>query len=82
MRRELSQALSPDAEGSSSPKNLTGRQQAVLVGTLLGDGCLAKHGRFHRLHIKHKAAHRALAEFGGETEVPSLTLYWKVSVPM
>ena len=52
-----------DAEGSSSPKNLTGRQQAVLVGTLLGDGCLARHGRFHRLHVKHKAAHRALVEF-------------------
>lgn len=52
-----------NAEGSSrSVKQLTERQRAVLVGTLLGDGCLAKHGRFHRLHVKHKAAHRALAE--------------------
>jgi LAGLIDADG DNA endonuclease family len=33
----------------------------VLTGTLLGDGCLAKHGRHHRLHVKHKLAHRELA---------------------
>jgi hypothetical protein len=36
-------------------------QRAVLTGTLLGDGCLAKHGRHHRLHIKHKLAHVDLA---------------------
>ncbi len=29
----------------------------------MGDGCLAKHGRWHRLHVKHRAAHRGLAEF-------------------
>lgn len=52
-----------NAEGSSSPQGFTGRQRAVLVGTLLGDGCLAKHGRFHRLHVKHKAAHLSLVEF-------------------
>lgn len=53
-----------NAEGSSrSVKQLTERQRAVLIGTLLGDGCLAKHGRFHRLHVKHKSAHRALVEF-------------------
>lgn len=53
-----------NAEGSSkSFVELTSRQEAVLVGTLLGDGCLAKHGRHHRLHIKHKALHRSLAEF-------------------
>ena len=53
-----------NAEGSSkSYVELTSRQEEVLVGTLLGDGCLAKHGRHHRLHVKHKAAHRALAEF-------------------
>jgi len=53
-----------NAEGSSkSYVELTSRQEAVLVGTLLGDGCLAKHGQHHRLHIKHKAAHRSLAEF-------------------
>jgi recombination protein RecA len=42
---------------------LSAQQQSVLVGTLLGDGCLAKHGRFHRLHVKHKAAHIALVEY-------------------
>lgn len=42
---------------------LTPQQQAVLTGTLLGDGTLAKHGRFHRLHVKHKAKHIALVEF-------------------
>lgn len=52
-----------NAEGSSKTiVELTSRQEAVLVGTLLGDGCLAKHGRRHRLHIKHKIAHRSLAE--------------------
>jgi len=53
-----------NAEGSSGPKyQLSDEQQAVLVGTLLGDGCLAKHGRYHRLHVKHKGAHRSLVEF-------------------
>src|SRR5437879_5153670 len=53
-----------NAEGSSSMLGeLSERQRAVLVGTLLGDGCLAKHGYYHRLHIKHKEAHRGLVEF-------------------
>jgi hypothetical protein len=56
-----------NAEGSSgSASNLSERQLAVLVGTLLGDGCLAQHGRHHRLFVKHKSAHRALAEFKHE----------------
>lgn len=41
----------------------TSKQHATLTGTLLGDGCLAQHGHYHRLHIKHKDAHRALALF-------------------
>lgn len=54
-----------NAEGSRNPsrRNLSHWQQSVLVGTLLGDGCLAKHGHWHRLHVKHKLAHRTLAEF-------------------
>jgi LAGLIDADG DNA endonuclease family len=53
-----------NAEGSSNtvPK-LSKVQREVLTGTLLGDGCLAHHGRFHRLHIKHKLAHFSLVEF-------------------
>jgi hypothetical protein len=39
----------------------------VLTGTLLGDGCLAKHGRYHRLHVKHKLAHLELALMKYET---------------
>lgn len=39
---------------------LSQEQRAVLTGTLLGDGCLAKHGRHHCLHVKHKLAHREL----------------------
>jgi recombination protein RecA len=53
-----------NAEGSSrSVIDLSPEQRSVLVGTLLGDGCLALHGRHPRLHIKHKEAHKALAEF-------------------
>lgn len=53
-----------NTEGSSrSALDLSERQRDVLVGTLLGDGCLAQHGRHCRLFVKHKAAHRALAEF-------------------
>jgi LAGLIDADG DNA endonuclease family len=52
-----------NAEGSSASTELCPLQQSVLVGTILGDGCLAKHGHNHRLHVKHKLAHRALIEF-------------------
>jgi hypothetical protein len=49
-------------KASKHEVGFTKEQQEVLTGTLLGDGCLAQHGHFHRLHIKHKAEHRALAE--------------------
>jgi LAGLIDADG DNA endonuclease family len=52
-----------NAEGSSTSTELCPLQQSVLVGTILGDGCLAKHGHYHRLHVKHKLAHRALIEY-------------------
>jgi recombination protein RecA len=53
-----------NAEGSRSiDVDLSPDQKSVLVGTLLGDGCLAMHGHHARLHVKHKAAHRSLAEF-------------------
>lgn len=45
------------------PEMLNDQQTSVLVGTLLGDGCIAPKGRSHRLHIKHKAAHAPLVEF-------------------
>lgn len=53
-----------NAEGSRSfDLDLSPDQESVLIGTLLGDGCLAMHGHHARLHVKHKAAHRSLAEF-------------------
>ena len=56
-----------NAEGSSrSIVDLSAEQQDVLVGTLLGDGCLARHGRYHRLHVKHKAEHESLVRFKRE----------------
>jgi hypothetical protein len=67
-----------NAEGSSRSVNkLTERQREVLIGTLLGDGCLAKHGRFPRLHVKHKSAHRALAELKYEVfrDLTSMALH-------
>jgi hypothetical protein len=42
---------------------LTQEQEAVLTGTLLGDGSLPVHGRYPRLFVKHKADHDALALF-------------------
>lgn len=71
-RRKPDLSIQPDGYGGSvrvTPREVQGRstkllsqeQRAVLTGTLLGDGCLAKHGRFHRLHIKHKLAHESLA---------------------
>jgi len=53
-----------NAEGSRSfDVDLSPVQESVLIGTLLGDGCLAMHGHHARLHVKHKAAHWSLAEF-------------------
>jgi recombination protein RecA len=53
-----------NAEGSRSfDVDLSPDQESVLIGTLLGDGCLAIHGHHARLHVKHKAAHRSLVEF-------------------
>jgi hypothetical protein len=42
-------------------RRFTQEQQAVLTGTLLGDGSLPIHGRNPRLFVKHKADHEALA---------------------
>lgn len=56
----ISDGITP-REVQNNTSGLSEFQQAVLVGTLLGDGSIAKHGRHHRLFIKHKAAHEALA---------------------
>ena len=57
-----------NAEGSRSfDVDLSPDQESVLIGTVLGDACLAMHGHHARLHVKHKAAHRSLAEFKRST---------------
>ena len=53
-----------NAEGSRFPDvEFSPDEEAVLIGTVLGDGALAMHGRNARLFVKHKAAHKALASF-------------------
>ena len=54
--------------------DLSNVQRSVLVGTLLGDGCLAKHGRHHRLHVKHKGAHASLVEWKREIFSPFISM--------
>lgn len=57
-----------NAEGSRSfDVDLSPNQESVLIGTVLGDGSLATHGRHARLFVKHKVAHRQLAEFKWRT---------------
>jgi hypothetical protein len=71
---DLSSGMTP-REVQSQTSELTEFQQAVLVGTLLGDGSIAKHGHHHRLFIKHAVAQVALAAwkrevFAGFTSMP------------
>ncbi|MCS6860849.1 MAG: hypothetical protein NZT92_11080 [Abditibacteriales bacterium] len=40
---------------------LTARQHEILIGTLLGDGCLEQNGRHVRLKVDHSAAQKAYA---------------------
>jgi hypothetical protein len=53
-------------EVQSLTSELTEFQQAVLVGTLLGDGSIAKHGHHHRLFVKHATAQISLAAWKRE----------------
>jgi LAGLIDADG DNA endonuclease family len=62
---DTSSGITP-REVQNNTSELSEFQQAVLVGTLLGDGSIAKHGHHHRLFIKHKAAHSALAAWKRE----------------
>src|SRR5438093_7584123 len=48
---------------TGSARELTRFQQDVLIGTLLGDGSIAKHGYHHRLFVKHSEAQRPLVEW-------------------
>ena len=46
--------------------NPTEVQEQVLIGTLLGDGCLAKKGRNCRLHVKHSIGQLPFVEWKRE----------------
>lgn len=45
---------------------LTGRQKEIVIGTVLGDGCIAKHGKLSRLVL-------------GQCEKQKNFLYWKAN---
>lgn len=42
---------------------LSKRQKEILVGIILGDGNLTKHGKYFRLFVKHAATQVALAKW-------------------
>ena len=42
---------------------LSKRQKAILIGTILGDGNLTRHGKDYRLFIKHSASQSSLAKW-------------------
>lgn len=44
-------------------KNLTQRQQDVLIGTLLGDGCLEINGKNVRLRVDHSVIQKQLTDW-------------------
>lgn len=44
-------------------KELSPEQQEVLIGTMLGDGCLEKNGRYARLRIDHSEQQREYVEW-------------------
>ncbi len=48
---------------SESMINITKRQKDILVGTLLGDGCLEINGKNARLRIDHSLAQKQLTDW-------------------
>jgi transposase len=43
--------------------SLTDRQKELIVGTMLGDGCIGRHGSHSRLHIAHCEAQKGLVDW-------------------
>lgn len=43
--------------------NLTKRQQDILVGTILGDGCLEVNGKYVRLKVDHNIKQKQLTDW-------------------
>lgn len=42
---------------------LNARQQAIVIGTLLGDGCLERNGTHVRLKVDHGATQKEYVEW-------------------
>jgi hypothetical protein len=42
---------------------ITSRQDAIIIGSLLGDGCLEKNGRFTRLRLEHGHVQKSYLEW-------------------
>ena len=42
---------------------ITSRQDAIIIGSLLGDGCLEKNGRFTRLRLEHGHIQKSYLEW-------------------
>ena len=49
--------------GSREASNLTSRCSEILIGTVLGDGCLERNGRNVRLRIDHSVNQRAWVDW-------------------
>jgi|SRR3989344_4474871 len=43
--------------------HITSRQDAIIIGTLLGDGCLEKNGRWTRLRLEHSHKQKSYLEW-------------------
>ena len=43
--------------------HLSKKQKAILIGTILGDGNITKHGQDYRLFVKHSASQSDLAKW-------------------
>ena len=42
---------------------ITSRQDAIILGTLLGDGCLEQNGKWARLRLEHSASQKPYLEW-------------------
>jgi LAGLIDADG DNA endonuclease family len=52
-----------DLVGSREASNLTSRCSEILIGTVLGDGCLERNGKNVRLRIDHSVNQRAWVDW-------------------
>lgn len=58
--------------GSREKNKLSDQQKQLIIGTMLGDGCLEKNGRFSRLRVQHKFDHKSYVEWKAKVLKPFL----------